>query len=231
MLTDKQAKKLGRNKTIDMRYKHNLDYVNKVDKKDWRMVLMDYAYIVFSALWAAFLWFLIFMAVIAKSEATQDLWNIIRQDRLNTCEQAYQESWISYPYWNKEMLVARCATYNWLMYAYESNFWKSNMCNESKNCHWLKMPSNKWLLDWINYTVWAGRFIKFDNFTDNNLMFARSYFTYHYKKDTTKLIRWYLQPNGTYAYGWSMTDTWTYIHFIDSNYRKMYNELEYLYRY
>lgn len=228
MITITEAKKLGRSQTIDLKYIHNLDYVNSQDLKNVKTRLVDYFYIFLMTMWSVFIWFLAFLVLVPNTSA-YDLQTQIRLDRLNTCEQAYKESWITEKHINYEMLVVRCATYNTLMFAYESNFWQSRMCLQDMNCHWIKLPSNRNLLKWINYTVIPWRFLKFESYSDNNLVFARSYFTYHYKKDTTTFIRWFRQADWSYAFGWSTTDTWTYINFIDSNYQRIYNELERLY--
>lgn len=132
----------------------------------------------------------------------------IRLERLEVCQKAYKKTHINEQFLYDQIPAVRCATYMSLIYAFESNFWKSRKCTVQKNCHGMKG-------NWYDHP--AG-FITFDTYTEGREWFANRYFKFHYKKN----IR-------TFVYNWSMTDREIYVGFVEKRYWKMYNELEYLY--
>lgn len=153
-------------------------------------------------------WFILFFLTIylnyfvKKSEARKDftLQEKIRIERLKSC-QKYAK--IKKIYWQDA--VVRCATFATIVFAFESDFWKSWLCQNQKNCYWIK-----W--NWIEYP--AG-FINFKNFEKWNEYFAKKYFQFHYKKKVKDFV-----------YSWSMTDRQSYIYFFNKNYQKIYSEIE-----
>jgi hypothetical protein len=102
-----------------------------------------------------------------------------------------------------QLPVVRCATFATLVYAYESNYWVSNICKTQKNCYWMKK-------NW--------EFITFNSYDDWTKYFAEKYFQWHYKKTISVFVR-----------DWSMTDREEYTYFITFNFWKVYQELENLY--
>ena len=132
----------------------------------------------------------------------------IRTERLEICEKAYKESWINKRFIHDQVPAVRCATYMTLIYAFESDFWQSNMCTTQNNCHGMKWNG-------YNHPAW---FITFENQTQSREWFANRYFKFHYKKDIK-----------TFVYNWSMTDQEDYTTFVKSRYWQVYAEIEYLY--
>ena len=153
-------------------------------------------------------WFILFFLTIylnyfvKKSEARKDftLQEKIRIERLKSC-QKYAK--IEKIYWQDA--VVRCATFATIVFAFESDFWKSNICLNRKNCFWMK-----W--NWVEYPT---DFINFRNFDEANNFFAKKYFQFHYKKKVEDFV-----------YSWSMTDRKSYIYFFNKNYQKIYSEIE-----
>ena len=126
----------------------------------------------------------------------------IRIERLKSC-QKYAK--IEKIYWQDA--IVRCATFATIVFAFESDFWKSWLCQNQKNCYWIK-----W--NWIEYPKW---FIAFPTFEKWNEYFAKKYFQFHYKKKVPEFVR-----------SWSMTDRQSYIYFFRENYQKIYSEIEIL---
>ena len=124
----------------------------------------------------------------------------IRLSRIKAC-QKYAK--IEKIYWQDA--IVRCATFATIVFAFESDFWKSWLCQNQKNCYWIK-----W--NWVEYP--AG-FISFPNFEKWNEYFAKKYFQFHYKKKVENFV-----------YSWSMTDRQSYIYFFNKNYQKIYSEIE-----
>ena len=153
-------------------------------------------------------WFILFFLTIylnyfvKKSEARKDftLQEKIRIERLKSC-QKYAK--IEKIYWQDA--IVRCATFATIVFAFESDFWKSWLCQNQKNCYWIK-----W--NWIEYPKW---FITFHTFEKWNEYFAKKYFQFHYKKKVPEFVR-----------SWSMTDRQSYIYFFRENYQKIYSEIE-----
>ena len=151
-------------------------------------------------------WFILFFLTIylnyfvKKSEAKKDftLQDKIRIERLKSC-QKYAKIKKIYD----QDAVVRCATFATIVFAFESDFWKSWLCQNQKNCYWIK-----W--NWIEYPKW---FITFPTFEKWNEYFAKKYFQFHYKKKVPDFVR-----------SWSMTDRDAYISFFNVNYKKIYNE-------
>lgn len=151
-------------------------------------------------------WFILFFLTIylnyfvKKSEARKDftLQEKIRIERLKSC-QKYAKTQKIYD----QDAIVRCATFATIVFAFESDFWKSWLCQNQKNCYWIK-----W--NWIEYPKW---FITFPTFEKWNEYFAKKYFQFHYKKKVPDFVR-----------SWSMTDRDAYISFFNVNYKKIYNE-------
>ena len=151
-------------------------------------------------------WFILFFLTIylnyfvKKSEAKKDftLQDKIRIERLKSC-QKYAKTQKIYD----QDAIVRCATFATIVFAFESDFWKSWLCQNRKNCYWMKG-------NWIEYPKW---FITFSSFEKWNEYFAKKYFQFHYKKKVPDIVR-----------SWSMTDRDAYISFFNVNYKKIYNE-------
>ena len=140
--------------------------------------------------------------------------NEFRINRLDTCRQASEEykQHIEDKYIHNQDIIIRCATYNHLVYAYESDYWKSQKCVVDNNCFWIKLPTYDFAKDDIRYKIWWWRFLIFDSQEDWNLAFARLYMRFHLNKTINKFVN-----------NRSMTDRNTYIHFMKSNYWDTYN--------
>lgn len=151
-------------------------------------------------------WFILFFLTIylnyfvKKSEARKDftLQEKIRIERLKSCAKYAQVEKI----YSQDAIV-RCATFATIVFAFESDFWKSWLCQNRKNCYWMKG-------NWIEYPKW---FITFSTFEKWNEYFAKKYFQFHYKKKVPDFVR-----------SWSMTDRDAYISFFIVNYNKIYKE-------
>ena len=158
---------------------------------------------------------ILLLLLLPISGFANDTIDSIRADRVNACERAYNEYQEHiqdrYIHWDQDPVV-RCATYMHLVFAYESGFWTSNKCVKKNNCFWIKKPTYDFAKDDIQYTVWAGRFLQFDNWQDWNLAFARLYYRFHMNKTINQFV-----------YGWSMTDRWTYISFMKERYWDTYD--------
>ena len=193
--------------TIDLRSLYHKEYLEKnwyivKKKKDLQVNLKFIKKLIVIA------WFILFFLTIyinyfylkteAKKVYTEQ--EKIRLSRIKACEKYAKVKKI---YWQNS--VTRCATFMTVVFAYESNFWKSNICLNRKNCFWMK-----W--NWVEYP--AG-FINFRNFDEANNFFAKKYFKYHYKKKVEDFV-----------YSWSMTDRQSYIYFFRKNYQKIYSEIE-----
>ena len=195
--------------TIDLRSLYHKEYLEKnwyivKKKKDLQVNLKFIKKLIVIA------WFVLFFLTIyinyfylkteAKKVYTEQ--EKIRLSRIKACEKYAKVKKI---YWQNS--VTRCATFMTVVFAFESNFWKSNICLNRKNCFGMK-----W--NWIEYP--AG-FINFKNFDEANNFFAKKYFQFHYKKKVEDFV-----------YSWSMTDRQSYIYFFRENYQKIYSEIEIL---
>lgn len=192
--------------TVDMRY------VNSKNIYFWSLWWRVEAMILFS--WFLFIALLIFQGIsffIPRASADlEDIRSAIRQERLEVCQEAYKDSWIREQFIYGQIPAVRCATYMSLVYAYESDFWRSRKCIQDNNCFWMKG----------NWVETPEGFIVFKTEKEGREYFARKYFQWHYKKD----IR-------TFIHNWSMTDRETYIAFMKNRYEGMYRELEKQYLY
>lgn len=143
----------------------------------------------------------------------------IREARLEACKQGYKnnKARINEIYkHDTQNPIVRCATMMTLQFAFESNYWKSPMCINTKNCFWIKEP---WRTDIkVNYKVWNNRFLIFDNFDDGNKAYAILYFKWHFNKNINELIN-----------GRSTTDQIPYINFVKKNYWKTFWEVQKIY--
>ena len=141
--------------------------------------------------------------------------DLVRADRIIACERAYNEYQEHiqdrYIHWKQDPVI-RCATYMHLIFAYESWFGTSNMCSQNNNCFGIKLPTYNFAKDDIWFDIWAGRFLIFNDRQDWNLAFARLYYKFHLNKTINQFVS-----------GWSMTDRWTYIHFMTINYWDIYD--------
>ena len=149
------------------------------------------------------------------SFANNTIIDSIRADRVNACSQAYNEyeEHIQDKYIHlAQDPVVRCATYMHLVFAYESGFWTSKKCIEKNNCFGIKLPTYNFAKDDIQYRVWSGNFLIFDNWKDWNLAFARLYYRFHINKTISQFV-----------HDWSMTDRQTYTHFVKDNYWDTYD--------
>lgn len=192
------------NPIIDLRSQYYIENLEKnwykIRKRNFKL---DFNFIKKAIVIA---WFILFFLTIylnyfvKKSEARKDstLQEKIRIERLKSC-QKYAK--IEKIYWQDA--IVRCATFATIVFAFESDFWKSWLCQNQKNCYWIK-----W--NWIEYPKW---FITFPTFEKWNEYFAKKYFQFHYKKKVKDFV-----------YSWSMTDRDSYISFFNVNYKKIYKE-------
>ncbi|PZM86410.1 hypothetical protein DLH72_01010 [Candidatus Gracilibacteria bacterium] len=110
--------------------------------------------------------------------------------------------------------VTRCATFATIVFAFESNFGRSNMCLKKKNCYGMKG----------NGVEYPAGFITFKNYEKGDEYFAKKYFQFHYKKKFESFIKGKCQ-NGKCSGGWSATDQEIYVDFFKKNYIKIYEEI------
>ena len=164
---------------------------------------------IFLLLGASFLVFSILLAF-HKTNAYEEvsIKDKIRLERLEICEKAYKKTNINNMFIYEQLPVVRCATYMTLVYAYESNFGKSNMCRTTRNCFGIK-----W--NWYDTPKW---FLTFKTEREWREYFAKKYFQWHYKKKINDFVN-----------SWSETDQATYKQFMYNNYWSIYRETEYLY--
>lgn len=194
------------NPIIDLR---SLYFVEELEKT-WKYKVKKKKYFSFNTIKKAVViaWFVLFFLTIYlnyfyiwKAEAKNNftLQEKIRLSRLQSCAEYAQVKKI---YWQDA--ITRCATFATIVFAFESNFWKSQMCRDLKNCYWIKGNG-------VEYPAW---FITFENYDEANKYFAKKYFKFHYKKKVKEFV-----------YSWSMTDRDAYISFFNVNFLKIYNEI------
>jgi len=138
--------------------------------------------------------------------------NTIREARYKACFIASKEQkkhiQEKYIHLNQNVII-RCATYMTLIFAYESNYWKSDKCKNNKNCFWIKRTTYD---TWINYKLDNNNFKIYKFYQDWNLDFARLYMRFHLNKTSSEFVN-----------SRSATDRNTYINFIKKRYWKVYN--------
>lgn len=212
IVSKKQAKRLKMKDTIDLKEIYCREYLQSKKGKTLLFIENNMKKIaIILSMAGLFLFFGMLYPAEAKNNSEQSSMTIrdkIRAERLEICQEAYKKSWINERFIYEQLPVVRCATYMWLIYAYESGFGTSRMCLEDKNCHWMK-----W--NWVDHKAW---FIKFDTFREGREWFADRYFKFHYKKKINEMVN-----------SWSMTDRATYKAFMWDRYSEMYGELEYYY--
>lgn len=225
ILSPKQAKSLNMNRDINLKYIIAREYCDSIELANTKDKVVNYGYIVLHYLWMFALAFIVsfwlFFLLYAKSNASYDMQTEIRKARIEACTQAYYEyqDWVDskYKHTNQNIII-RCATFSSLVFAKESWYWKSNRCINHLNCHWIKNLSvDLKPLEWINVEVVDNRFLKFENYDDWNLLFARLYMRWNFNKDIE-----------TFVTNYSETDRETYISFINDKYWKVYKELKQL---
>lgn len=202
--TKKQAKKLGLNPVIDLRKMYAEEYIESTKtegekKKEIILLFTVISWIIWFIIFTLWMWS--WFMQIWKAEAK---WNLtiaekIRLERLESCK---KYAHIEKIYWQDADV--RCATFMTLVFAYESNFGKSKMCKNNKNCYWMKG-------NWVDT---PSGFIKFKTYKEADDWFAKMYFKFHYKKKIN-----------TFVNNWSMTDRLNYKYFLNKNYFKIYNEI------
>lgn len=197
----KQAKRLKISPVIDLREIYSKEYLES--KKTLKIKILEFLEKPF-IIWCILLFITIvyifwswkYKLVEARKDFT--LQEKIRIERLKSCAKYAQVEKI----YNQDAIV-RCSTFATIVFAFESDFWKSWLCQNRKNCYWMKG-------NWIEYPKW---FITFSTFEKGNEYFAKKYFQFHYKKKVPDFVR-----------SWSMTDRDAYISFFNVNYKKIYNE-------
>ena len=192
------------NPIIDLRSQY---YIENLEKNWYKVKKRKWFDLLFLKKLVVIAWFILFFLtiylnyfVINKSEAKKSftIQEKARLSRLKTCQKYAKVDKI---YWQDA--VVRCATFSTIVFAFESNFWKSNICLQRKNCFGIK-----W--NWVEYP--AG-FISFPSFEKWDEYFAKKYFQFHCKKKVKDFV-----------YSWSMTDRDSYISFFNANFKKIYNE-------
>jgi hypothetical protein len=103
-----------------------------------------------------------------------------------------------------------------LVYAFESNYWRSEKCFNNFNCFGIKKTSYN---TWIKYKLDNNNFKIYKNYNEWNLDFARLYIRFHLNKNINEFIK-----------SWSMTDRQVYIWFMKEKYWSIYNYFILLYR-
>lgn len=227
MITQKQAKKLGRPNTIDMRRIHSIDYVNKTDKQCLKTTIQKWIMLFFMYIWWLFVGFLLFMMVIGKSEANYNLsiGDKIRLERIEVCQNAF-DKWKetkNIPQFIRwKMPVISCALRMHWVYIQESGAGTSEMCINNKSCLWIKTKRNG--IYWHN---------PFNSYREEREIFADKYFEFHFVKDPRTFIYGYLQEDGGYKWGWATWNKESYTLLLENieNNQNLIREYEYLYRF
>lgn len=140
----------------------------------------------------------------------------IREERYNICKEMYYKNkdYVDKKYKHKNQnIISRCATYMTLIYAYESNYWKSKICLIKKNCYWIK---------------WAWPFRVYNTYYDWDIEFAKLYFKFNFNKNITDFIKWYF-IDWIWKFWWSwdsLDKKEKYIQFIKNRYWGIYNYFE-----
>lgn len=231
ILSPKQAKSLNMNNTIDLKYIIARDYCDSVELWNTKDKVINYGYIVLHYLGMFTLAFIVsfalFFLLYTKSNASyipdeyKYYWVDNEQDyqrklRLETCQRVYEQ--------NKNFVdetfihttqnpVVRCATMMTLIWAYESDYFQSNMCKTQNNCFWIK-----------SFTTW--QFKSYNNRYENYLDFARLYLVWNWNNT----FKWHKNRNITqFVYTWSMTDRETYIDFLNKRFWNTYKEIKNIY--
>lgn len=202
--TKKQMKKLGLNPVIDLKKMYAKEYIestktNTKKAKELTIKMIAFCWIIWYLIFTILNWW--WFVTIWKVEAKWTLTDgeKIRLERLESCK---KYAHINKIYWQEADV--RCATFMTLVFAYESNFGKSDMCKNLKNCFWIKG-------NWVDTP--AG-FIKFKTYKEAKEYFAKKYFQWHYKKKINVFVN-----------NWSMTDRQSYTLFFTKNYWQIYNEI------
>ncbi|RKW20851.1 hypothetical protein D8B46_08715 [Candidatus Gracilibacteria bacterium] len=194
------------NPIIDLRSQY---YIENLEKNGYKIrkrnFKLDFNFIKKVIVIAGFILFFLTIYLnyfVKKSEARKDftLQEKIRIERLKSC-QKYAKIEKIYG----QDAVVRCATFATIVFAFESDFGKSWLCQNQKNCYGIKG----------NGIEYPAGFINFKNFDEANNFFAKKYFQFHYKKKVEDFV-----------YSWSMTDRKSYIYFFNKNYQKIYSEIE-----
>ena len=160
---------------------------------------------------------LLIMLLLISPTMSDDVVDEIREQRIarvQACTQAKDnyKDWIDERYRIVHQdFVARCATYMHLIYAYESGFGRSNRCVSDNNCFGIKEPTNKSVLENIDYNVTNHRFLVFNNKQDGNQVFANLYARWHMNKHIDRMVE-----------SWSMTDHYTYKQFLHEHWWGLY---------
>ena len=192
----------------------------KMEAKKYKIISVILHYIIltsaFFLLWFFFwktnAWYITYADTLDNNiyKKTYSVQNKIRQERIEACATAYKDSWLTDMYIYNQLPVVRCATYMTIVYVFESNFWKSKMCKENKNCYWITgngIDTPSWFLKFKSYKKW-------------NEYFAKKYFQFHYKKSYS-----------TFVNHWSTTDRDEYKAFFKQKYTKIYSEIEKIFVY
>ena len=130
----------------------------------------------------------------------------IRIDRIKACEYVNDK----FELWQD---IIRCATYNHLIYAFESGWWESRMCKNNYNCRWIKIPTDRQWLEWINWAVIdRANHLWFESKQDWNKVFAYYYMMYHIDRTAFNFVN-----------RWAWRTHWNYINFLINNYDEVYN--------
>lgn len=219
ILNNKKAKMLWINKTINLKKETAEEYF-KNKKRSIKLQFFSLVIMALCGLWVWFLIFILYAVFIYPVSASEDpfetmhnnwiqeelsIQDKIRKERLEVCEDAFINSWIEK---NKTNNILNCATMMTLVYAFESNYWTSRMCIQSKNCYWMKG-------NWIDTPKWN---LKFSSFREWSEYFAKKFFDFHYLK-TIKV----------FVYNWAEGNRIPYIDFIESKYSSIYEELKFIY--
>ena len=230
MITNKEAKKLWRTKTIDLKKIMYTEYLHS--KKTKMEYIKDWA-----IKYIAPIWIILYLAIsilsyggllhIWKANANEgqilSIKDKIRLERLETCQNAF-DKWKEkkkYPFYiRKKLAVVSCAIRMHGVYIMESWKWKSKMCRTRNSCLWIKIKKN-----WYYGHNW------FWSYREEREIFADKYFEFHYKKSPFTFVYWYKQTNWKYKWGWATWNRARYVELLNNveNDEKLIAEYDYLY--
>lgn len=217
--------------TIDLRYMYAREIVDEIENKWFKNKTLNIILPIFTIIWAITVLVLWWGMLIWKSKANNIETQINseydyywvdnhkdyeRKLRLEACERVYMQN----QYFVNDTFIhttqnpiVRCATMMTLVWAYESNYFNSNMCLTTNNCFGIK-----------EYSTW--RFKEYNTRYESYLDFARLYLVWNWNNS----FKWHKNRTiSEFVYNWSMTDRNTYIDYLNTRFHNIYNELNNIY--
>jgi len=233
IISNKNAIKLGMNRDINLKYIIAREYCDSIELANTKDKVVNYGYIVLHYLGmfalAFIVSFIIFFLFYAKSNANyippeyKYYWVDNEQDyqrklRIEACTRVYEQNkdFIDETFiHNTQNAIIRCSSMMTLIWAYESDYFRSNMCVKNSNCFWIK-----------DYTTW--NFKVYNDRYEWYLDFARLYLVWNW--DNT--FKWHKNRSIVqFVENWSWDSVEVekrYIKFVSSKYWITYKAIKQL---